>query len=101
MRVHAPTGPRPFAYTTPPAARHTPRAAQVMDEGCSYPIQQGAKLSRARVFTFKHNDADDLAALLARIEAEERRERWGCLCVCVFVDVCVCVCLLMCVCVCV
>lgn len=46
-----------------------------MDEGCSYPIQQGAKLSRARVFTFKHNDADDLEALLERIEAEERRER--------------------------
>ncbi|GBF89694.1 serine palmitoyltransferase [Raphidocelis subcapitata] len=47
----------------------------VMDEGCSYPIQQGAKLSRARVFTFKHNDAGDLAALLGRIEAEEARER--------------------------
>lgn len=47
----------------------------VMDEGCGYPVQQGAKLSRARVYTFKHNDADDLAALLARLEAEERRER--------------------------
>jgi hypothetical protein len=47
-----------------------------MDEGCSYPIQQGAKLSRARVYTFKHNDADDLAVLLERIEAGEKRERW-------------------------
>jgi hypothetical protein len=47
-----------------------------MDEGCSYPIQQGAKLSRARVYTFKHNDADDLAALLDRIEGGERRDRW-------------------------
>lgn len=46
-----------------------------MDEGCSYPIQQGAKLSRARVFSFKHNNADDLAALLERIEAKEKRER--------------------------
>jgi hypothetical protein len=53
-----------------------PLTRQVMDEGCSYPIQQGAKLSRARVFTFKHNDADDLAALLDRIEAAEKRERW-------------------------
>jgi hypothetical protein len=48
-----------------------------MDEGCSYPIQQGAKLSRARVYTFRHNDAADLEALLERIEAEERRERCG------------------------
>ena len=46
-----------------------------MDEGCSYPIQQGAKLSRARVFAFKHNDAVDLEALLERIEADEARDR--------------------------
>lgn len=50
----------------------------VVDAGCGYPVQQGAKLSRARVFTFKHNDADDLEALLARLEAEERRERCAC-----------------------
>lgn len=48
-----------------------------MDEGCSYPIQQGAKLSRARVFSFRHNDAEDLAALLERLEAEQKRERCG------------------------
>jgi serine palmitoyltransferase len=47
----------------------------VLDEGVSYPIQQGAKLSRARVFWFKHNDMASLEALLQRIEADEKRER--------------------------
>jgi hypothetical protein len=47
----------------------------VLDEGVSYPIQQGAKLSRARVFWFKHNDMASLEALLQRIEDDERRER--------------------------
>jgi 7-keto-8-aminopelargonate synthetase-like enzyme len=48
---------------------------QVIDEGCSYPIQQGAKLSRADVHTFRHNDANDLAALLKRLDAEAKRAR--------------------------
>ena len=47
----------------------------VLDEGVSYAIQQGAKLSRARLHWFKHNDVADLAALLKRIEAEEARDR--------------------------
>uniref|UniRef100_A0A383WDB8 serine C-palmitoyltransferase n=1 Tax=Tetradesmus obliquus TaxID=3088 RepID=A0A383WDB8_TETOB len=47
----------------------------VLDEGVSYPIQQGAKLSRARVHWFKHNDMASLEALLQQIEEDERRER--------------------------
>ncbi|KAF6262798.1 pyridoxal phosphate-dependent transferase [Scenedesmus sp. NREL 46B-D3] len=47
----------------------------VLDEGVSYPIQQGAKLSRARVFWFKHNDMASLEALLQRIEDDEQRQR--------------------------
>eukprot|EP00882_Tetradesmus_deserticola_P008287 GHRQ01008737.1.p1 GENE.GHRQ01008737.1~~GHRQ01008737.1.p1 ORF type:complete len:565 (+),score=217.81 GHRQ01008737.1:326-2020(+) len=47
----------------------------VLDEGVSYPIQQGAKLSRARVFWFKHNDMASLAALLQQIEDAEKRDR--------------------------
>eukprot|EP00878_Enallax_costatus_P024172 GHUV01025771.1.p1 GENE.GHUV01025771.1~~GHUV01025771.1.p1 ORF type:complete len:375 (+),score=92.27 GHUV01025771.1:543-1667(+) len=47
----------------------------VLDEGVSYPIQQGAKLSRARVHWFKHNDMQDLARLLQHIQQQEQRER--------------------------
>lgn len=36
---------------------------------------QGAKLSRARVRWFKHNDMQSLEALLQQIEAEERATR--------------------------
>jgi hypothetical protein len=38
---------------------------------------QGAKLSRARVRWFKHNDMRSLEDLLKQIEAEERAERCG------------------------
>lgn len=47
----------------------------ILDEGVSFPIQQGAKLSRARVHWFKHNDVADLAKVLAKVEAAEAKER--------------------------
>jgi 7-keto-8-aminopelargonate synthetase-like enzyme len=44
--------------------------------GCAC-VLQGAKLSRARVRWFKHNDMRSLEDLLKQIEAEERAERCG------------------------
>lgn len=35
-----------------------------VDEGCSYPIQHGCELSRAKIFRYRHNDMDDLERLL-------------------------------------
>lgn len=50
---------------------------------------QGAKLSRARVRWFKHNDMRSLEDLLKQIEAEERAER----CVPSSCVVCACACI--------
>ena len=45
----------------------------IMDEGCSYAVRQGVELSRARVRTFKHNDAADLERVLKEVDAENAR----------------------------
>ncbi|KAK2075709.1 hypothetical protein QBZ16_001818 [Prototheca wickerhamii] len=47
----------------------------VCDEAVSYPVQNGCDLSRARVITFRHNDVEDLEAVLKRVAAEDRRLR--------------------------
>eukprot|EP00818_Percolomonas_sp_WS_P002095 CAMPEP_0117448348 /NCGR_PEP_ID=MMETSP0759-20121206/7352_1 /TAXON_ID=63605 /ORGANISM="Percolomonas cosmopolitus, Strain WS" /LENGTH=488 /DNA_ID=CAMNT_0005240727 /DNA_START=20 /DNA_END=1486 /DNA_ORIENTATION=+ len=39
----------------------------IVDEGCSYPIQHGAELSRATVKRFRHNDMEDLERILKEI----------------------------------
>lgn len=63
----------------------------VLDEGVSYPIQQGAKLSRARLRWFRHNDVAHLEEVLAQVEREEaaaRCARVACACSRVRVDSC-------------
>ncbi|EFJ44316.1 hypothetical protein VOLCADRAFT_82885 [Volvox carteri f. nagariensis] len=47
----------------------------VCDEYCSYPIQAGCTVSRAKVATFKHNDMDDLTRVIEKLEAEEKAKR--------------------------
>lgn len=42
---------------------------------CSYPIQSGATVSRAKVYTFKHNDMADLERVFQKLEAEERKQK--------------------------
>lgn len=46
-----------------------------MDEGCYEAIRTGAKLSRATVRTFKHNDTNDLRNVLEGIAAEDKKKR--------------------------
>ena len=41
----------------------------------SFPIQQGCRLSKARVVQFKHNDMADLERVLTKINAEERKSK--------------------------
>jgi len=43
----------------------------VVDKGVSYALQTGAKLSRADVFWFEHNDVADLTRILESIKAED------------------------------
>jgi len=45
----------------------------VLDRGAHVSIQEGAQLSKARILYFRHNDPDDLAAVLARIAPERVR----------------------------
>jgi serine palmitoyltransferase len=45
----------------------------VMDDGCSFALQKGAQISRAKIVLFKHNDVDDLEHKLASIAAEDAR----------------------------
>lgn len=45
----------------------------VIDDGCANAVRAGCTLSRAKVFTFKHNDVNDLEKTLAKIVAEEKR----------------------------
>ncbi|GFR42080.1 hypothetical protein Agub_g2876, partial [Astrephomene gubernaculifera] len=47
----------------------------VIDEFCSYPIQAGCNVSRARVATFRHNDVADLERVIQKLEAEEKAKR--------------------------
>jgi len=47
----------------------------VVDEAVSYAIQQGCLLSRSFIHTFKHNDMDDLARVLQRLDAESKRSK--------------------------
>lgn len=42
---------------------------------CSYPIQAGCTVSRARVATFKHNDMEDLTRVIEKLEAEDKEKR--------------------------
>ncbi|GLI60858.1 hypothetical protein VaNZ11_003073 [Volvox africanus] len=44
----------------------------IYDECCSYPIQTGCTISRARVALFKHNDMEDLTRIIENFEAEEK-----------------------------
>ena len=59
------SAPTPCALTHPPASL----------QAASYPVQNGCDLSRARVITFRHNDVEDLEAVLKRVAAEDRRLR--------------------------
>ncbi|PRP78373.1 serine C-palmitoyltransferase subunit [Planoprotostelium fungivorum] len=43
----------------------------VVDKGVSYALQTGAKLSRAEVYWFEHNDIADLTRILESIKAED------------------------------
>ncbi|KXZ44729.1 hypothetical protein GPECTOR_63g54 [Gonium pectorale] len=47
----------------------------VVDEFCSYPVQSGCTVSRARVATFRHNDVADLERVIQKLEAEEKSKR--------------------------
>mmetsp|Transcript_35360 Transcript_35360/g.89524 ORF Transcript_35360/g.89524 Transcript_35360/m.89524 type:complete len:520 (-) Transcript_35360:455-2014(-) len=51
------------------------RDVLVVDELCSFPIQQGALLSRAQVLWFKHNDMADLERLLKQVDADDKRKK--------------------------
>ncbi len=42
---------------------------------CSFPIQAGCNVSRARVATFKHNDVEDLKRVIERFEKEDKEKR--------------------------
>lgn len=46
----------------------------VVDEECCYAIKNGCELSRARIFTFKHNDVADLERILKQVAEDDRRQ---------------------------
>lgn len=69
-----------YSYDTATIASVIPAFASkkdtlVVDEFCSYSIQQGANLSRAKVHFFKHNDMEDLERVLRKVEEQDRRLR--------------------------
>jgi len=76
-RQPPPAPPAPPRPPPPPPHTHkyTLRPRSGLPAACSYPIQQGCLLSRARTFTFKHNDMADLEALLQRLDQQDRRAR--------------------------
>ncbi len=45
----------------------------IVDEACYDPILTGVMLARCRVVYFKHNDMDDLAAVLHRVAAKDQQ----------------------------
>mmetsp|Transcript_38146 Transcript_38146/g.107806 ORF Transcript_38146/g.107806 Transcript_38146/m.107806 type:complete len:485 (-) Transcript_38146:161-1615(-) len=45
----------------------------ICDEAVNYTIQNGCKLSRSQVLTFKHNDVADLQRVMEVVAAEDRR----------------------------
>ncbi len=45
----------------------------VVDAGSNHAIQTGCKLARSKVVTFKHNDMDDLAAVLQKVADEDKK----------------------------
>jgi serine palmitoyltransferase len=47
----------------------------VIDDGCAYAVRLGCQLSRATVFTFRHNDMDDLELVLKKVVEDDRRKR--------------------------
>ena len=47
----------------------------VIDDGCAYAVRLGCQLSRATVFTFRHNDMEDLERVLKKVVEDERRKR--------------------------
>eukprot|EP01023_Acetabularia_acetabulum_P065457 TRINITY_DN8669_c0_g2_i2.p1 TRINITY_DN8669_c0_g2~~TRINITY_DN8669_c0_g2_i2.p1 ORF type:complete len:542 (+),score=69.19 TRINITY_DN8669_c0_g2_i2:62-1627(+) len=47
----------------------------VLDESVSWPIQNGAYLSRAEIVYFKHNDMEDLERCVSKIVEEDRRKK--------------------------
>lgn len=45
----------------------------IADEGCSYAIQNGCHLSRAKTVYFKHNDVEDLKKILEKVKEDDRK----------------------------
>ncbi|KAG2495338.1 hypothetical protein HYH03_006608 [Edaphochlamys debaryana] len=66
-----------YSYDVATAASIIPAFANrkdivIMDEYCSFPIQAGVIVSRARVATFKHNDVADLERVIQRFEQADK-----------------------------
>lgn len=47
----------------------------ICDEACTFPVQNGVMLSRARALYFKHNDVADLERVLQKVADEDRRQK--------------------------
>ncbi len=47
----------------------------VIDDGCAYAVRLGCQLSRATVFTFRHNNMEDLERVLKKVVEDDRRKR--------------------------
>lgn len=44
-------------------------------QACTFPVQNGVMLSRARALYFKHNDVADLERVLRKVADEDRRQQ--------------------------